>query len=451
MAHGGESPFGVRHLEAVSDWLKSKYGVNTGIVFAILGILLIGYFFATTGVQTNRILAIIIGTSPLWLPFTLFFLFFESWMYYIQTYNKLKLGRVSLEILLPQEVFKSPVAMENILTQLFQKASPDNLVDTYWAGKHPPYFGLEIISTGGKVSFVVNTPNVKYRRYVETSFYSQYPGIEIREMPVDYTAAIPWDPDTYGYMPIHFGKRHEGEKMGLPIKTYVDFGLDKDPKKEFEHSPLSTLLELLASLKPGEHMWFQYLIRIHRTETFLTGSLFGSSDWRDGIQTMVEEIMGRDKDEEVGFGALKLTDAERDQVKALERAKTKFPFKVYPRVFYISRLDSIDWDRIGHAITIFQESEQLNHNSIRYKWRADYDWNWWQDPSGRKRLHLKKAELEDYKKRRFESRNGIDHGAIMTTEEIATLFHLPGSSVTTPSLARIPSKRGEAPSNLPIG
>ncbi len=38
----------------------------------------------------------------------------------------------------------------------------------------------------------------------------------------------------------------------------------------------------------------------------------------------------------------------------------------------------------------------------------------------------------------------------MTTEELATIFHIPGKVASTPTLARIPSKRSEAPANLPI-
>lgn len=455
MSHGGDSPFGVRHLEGLFKWL-GKYGVNTGIIAAVFGLLILVYLFFTLDIGTNRIISFIIASSPLWLPYILFYLWFESWMFYIQSLNRLKGGRVSLEIMLPKDMFKSPAAMESILTQLFQKASPDNLVDTYWAGKHPPYYGLEIISTEGTVRFIVSTQNNKYKTFVENAFYSQYPGIEIRELPVDYTAAVPWDPEKWGYMPIHFGKRHTDQKMGLPIMTYIDFGLDKDPKEEFKHSPLSQMIELLGSLGPGEHLWFQFLIRVHREETFDTGSLGTVPDWRGGIkkemQAIIDGARKRNADEEdESRGSVMLTPMERSNIEVLERAMSKWPYKVQIRVMYAAKLENIDYDRIGQAITIFQATENHSRNGIRYKWRADYDWNWWQDPSGKKRLHHKQEELEQYKLRLYEGKNGRDVGSIMTTEEIATLFHLPGAVITTPGLARIPSARAEAPTNLPTG
>ena len=39
---------------------------------------------------------------------------------------------------------------------------------------------------------------------------------------------------------------------------------------------------------------------------------------------------------------------------------------------------------------------------------------------------------------------------ILNTEELATVYHFPGSVAGTPTIERIPSKRAEAPSNLPI-
>jgi hypothetical protein len=457
MSHDGGSPFGIRHLEGFFHWLHT-FGVNTGIVATILGLFLLGYVFFALDVGANRIIMFVVASSPLWLPYILFYLWFESWMYYIQILNRFKAGRVSLEILLPKEIFKSPAAMERILSQLFQKASPDNHLDTYWAGKHPPYYGLEIISTEGNVHFIVNTQNNKYRMYVETAFYAQYPGIEIRELPVDYTAAVPWDPENWGYMPIHFGKRHTGDKMGYPIATYIDYGLADDPKEEFKHSPIAMLVELLSSMGPGEHMWFQFMIKIHREEAFMTGSIAGVvPDWRAGIKKEILAIYDDAKkrsmgeDEETGRGTVALTPLERTKVETLERAIAKWPFKVQIRVFYAAKLENINYDRIGQAITIFQETENMQNNSIRYKWRADYDWNWWQDPTGRKRLHHKKEELEQYKLRVYEGKNERDIGSIMTTEEIATLFHLPSSVVASPGLSRIPSARAEAPSNLPTG
>ena len=39
---------------------------------------------------------------------------------------------------------------------------------------------------------------------------------------------------------------------------------------------------------------------------------------------------------------------------------------------------------------------------------------------------------------------------IINSEELATMFHFPGPVAGTPALERVPSKKAEAPSNLPV-
>jgi len=39
---------------------------------------------------------------------------------------------------------------------------------------------------------------------------------------------------------------------------------------------------------------------------------------------------------------------------------------------------------------------------------------------------------------------------VMSTEELATVYHIPSHAVETPTLSRIQSATGEAPINLPM-
>jgi len=61
--------------------------------------------------------------------------------------------------------------------------------------------------------------------------------------------------------------------------------------------------------------------------------------------------------------------------------------------------------------------------------------------------------LDAYKRRSFfnvpyKHLNGKPY--ILTVEELATIFHFPGATTTTPTLTRVPSKKAEAPANLPV-
>jgi hypothetical protein len=148
---------------------------------------------------------------------------------------------------------------------------------------------------------------------------------------------------------------------------------------------------------------------------------------------------------------MNLTDAEKETVKAIERNLGKNAFDTAIRGMYIAKKEAFNpGERIGALISSWRNYDDLNRNAIGPRWRTDFDWNWWQDPKDRRKTALKKAELGEYKRREYTSYNGdTDAPKVMTVEELATIFHLPGKVAATPNLARIPSKRSEAPSNLP--
>lgn len=434
------------------DFLE-KFGVNGGWVLASIGILMLAVVIHVLDLTLLQTMGIAIALAPIWLPIISFLLFFEFWMYYIQKFFVLEQGRVSLEIRLPQEIFKSPVAMEAVLTQLWQTASPDNHVQTYWDGKHPQYTGLEIISTGGDVRFIVNVARRKNKNLAEWHLYAQYPGIEVRELPVDYTAAVNWDPSRFQVFSLHFGLKKPDI---YPIKTYFDYGLHMDPKEEFKVDPITTITEFLGSIGPNEHIWYQFLIKPHRPKEFKTGSLKAKDDWQPDFEKEIAEIVkkakarGANGDDAAGPAMQMLTEDEKQKISALERSRGKYAFDTFVRVIYAAENDAyVPGERIGAIITAFFNFNDFNKNNFNLRWRTDFDWNWWQDPTGRRRQKYKKMELSDYKKRRYEPRTFKDKGSILTTEELATLFHLPGQVATTPTLGRIPSTRGEAPPNLP--
>lgn len=427
-------------------------GVNLAIVAAFLGTVAVIIALSITNVSLASVLSYAIALSPIWLPISLFFLFFELWMGYIQKHYDLAQGRVTLEILLPEEIFKSPLAMELVLGHLFQKASPDNLIQTYWDGKNPPVFSLELVSEGGTVHFYINTPRKKFKNIIETQLYSQYPGIEVRELPIDYALEIDPELKEYDGFSIHFGKKKDGM---YPIKTYIEYGLDKDPKEEFKIDPITQMLDMLASIGPNERIWFQILISAHRDEEFAVGSLDFEPDWKDAIKKEINEIAGRN-DKKLGpaeFEAMpRLTEGERNVIKALERSLSKTPFNTAIRTYYAAKKGYyLPGERIGAIITSWFQYNDNILNSFGLKWRTDVNWPWWQDPSGKRTFAQKKRELDEYKRRDYEHQTQGDDTFVMTTEELATIFHLPGKVALTPAINRIPSARAEAPPNLPTG
>jgi hypothetical protein len=203
------------------------------------------------------------------------------WMMYIQAKSLASLKWVMLEIKLPREILKSPLATEVAIATLLQGGGVSNKIARNFNGGLPIFSSLEIASIEGVIHFYIRIQS-KLRSLVEANFYAQYPGIEIIEAE-DYTKRIEYhhlskDVGVWGatyrtsksWEPVDFttGKKfeHHGKPISmkadfLPIKTYVDYGLDKDPKEEFKIDPLTPLLEVMSSIGKGEHFWYQVLVQ----------------------------------------------------------------------------------------------------------------------------------------------------------------------------------------------
>jgi len=416
-------------------------------------LLLVGLFFGFYlflehfGIKTSLIFSIAIATMPIWLPVTTFYLFFEKWLAFVQFQADLKVPRVTLEIILPQEIFKSPLAMELVLNQLYQKAGADNHIQTYWEGKHPPTFSLELVSTHGRVRFLINT-QIKFKNIIESQLYAQYPGVEVRQLPVDYTAEIPKDGMGYFSYSFHYKLT---KPDAYPIKTYIDYGLDKNPKEEEKIDPISVTLESLAALGPDEHMWVQILIKANRSYDFKSGSLTKKPDWKGGVKAEIKKIIAEAKERNgENGGPPQLTEGEKDMITSLERSVSKYAFDTKIQGVYLAKEAVFNGGRIGTLASILRSSDDLSRNQIGITWDTNTPWPWWQDRKGRNTTRWKKEEIENMKRRAYNERHAKDTGMVLTTEELATIFHLPGSVVTSGNVQRVGSLRSEAPGNLPI-
>jgi hypothetical protein len=130
-----------------------------------------------------------------------------------------------------------------------------------------------------------------------------------------------------------------------------------------------------------------------------------------------------------------LTDTEKDTIKAIERSLGKLAFNTAIRGIYMAKKENwLPGERIGAMNTMWRSYDDLNRNAIAVKWRTDVDWKWWQDPKGRKVTQWKKEELDRYKRRSYDNYSKNDTSTVFTTEELATIFHLPGKVATTPNL-----------------
>ncbi len=437
----------------MGEVFKAIFGAVAGPLLLVFGLLMFLFVLNLLNINPGPIFSVMIALTPIWLPIGLFYITFERWMYYIQNRFASENGRSTLRINLPQEVFKSPEAMESVFAQIHNVNSPDNLMQTYIDGKHPLTFSFELVSTGGEVSFYMNVPSKKSKNATEAQLYAQYPGIEIIEEDLDYTDEIKWDPERYEYMSFHMNKK---EEENYPIKTYIDYGLDKIPKEEQKFEPMAPMLEIMGKIKPHERLWVQILAVPHVKKNFKNGSFTEIPTWDKKTQAMINTMLKRDKraDPESEERAPMLTAGERDKIAAMERNSGKYSYEVGIRWMYITEKGKFDGDVISPMIRAFSQYDIIGRNGIGVKWRTDFDYNFISDRSGKRKLRLKKYELAKYKERVYyqqDRKTGADAIKIFSSEELATMYHIPGSSVITPTMPRITSARKEPPSNLPTG
>jgi hypothetical protein len=410
-----------------------------------------------------EVMGIVITLSIPTLTIILIAVWWPIWVNYVRSKKFINTKYAVFEIKLPKETFKSPQAMELFLHAL-HNTSDGNFLKRYWYGESRPWYSLELASFEGKVKFYMWGEEGR-KAGLMSALYAQFPGIEVRQVE-DYTKNTFYDPAT---MKVWAAEFKLNSKDPYPIKTYIDYGLDKDPKEELKVDPLVPGLEFLASVGANQQVWIQLIVRAHKPEQRKPGTLFQETDtWKDAIDKKINEILGRDKksrkalEKDKVTGEMKagdsyilptLSELEKEQVAALSRRVAKLPFDVCARVLYIATKESFNTPfGIGGLITFFKAFNTEHLNGFKPngdKWTPSLDAPW-KDYKDIKRDRFSREGLQFYKMRSAWFPPAEAETFVLNTEELATVYHFPGSVAATPTLERVPSKKGEAPSNLPV-
>jgi len=441
----------------MKDFFDSAFSVVLiPICFGVIAVVW-WVLFRNTDWSLATTLGFALVVLPLFLPFVLYYLTYDRWMEFVNTMFGYEQGRTTLRIKLPQEVLKSPEAMESVFAQIFNPNGSDTLWQAYIDGKCPLVSSFEIVSIGGDVRFYANVPKKKIKNALEAQLYAQYPGIEIEEELLDYTAEVQWQEGEMDLMSFHVVKKNDDI---LPIKTYIDYGHDKTPKEELKFEPMAPLIEHMSKAKPHERLYVQILCTPHAKKEFKGGSRVTKGTWEKDAEAKINDMLKRDKppsaDPDEPDDRPTLTMHERDTVAAIERNVGKYAYEVGIRAMYIT-LDATQFDgeMIGPMLKSFSQYDILNRNGLAVRYKTEIDYAMFKDYSGGKQKKMKMDELEAYKMRTYTipdtPKDQAHQPKIMSVEELATIYHIPGSSVLTPGLSRIPSTRRNAPSNLPTG
>ena len=385
---------------------------------------------------------------------------------------------ILLEIKIPKEVLKPIRAMEVVLDGLWQIVydAPGTLYEKWIEGMIVLSYSFEIISVEGEAHFYVRIPGAN-KDAIEATIYGQYPSAEISVVD-DYTKYIPADIPNKDWD--LWGADYKLLKNNpYPIKTYLEFETEKEALEEKRIDPMATLLESMAKIGKGEQLWVQITAspvinsevpwvdegeqirdelskRTEKAKKQKTMFMEATDFWVSGTIPGGEE----EEKKELLPPEMKLTTGERDIVSAIEKKMAKRGFNTNIRFIYLGKKEVFFKPKLRLALSFFSNFATQNLNMLvpygqPFITKVPPKINPLRNIFRQRKLYLRKRNMfKNYVKRDhplFPANRKFPSSFVLNTEELASIFHLPGQgSAPAPFIKRIETKKGEAPSGLPI-
>lgn len=338
-----------------------------------------------------------------------------------------------LAILVPKVNDKTPLSAEMMFASLhglFEK--------TPGLQEH---LSFEIVANSEGIRFYVYLPSY-FRSFVEGQIYAQYPNANISEVDQDYAKHFQAERAVVTAAEITLAKEYF-----YPIKTFVDFQVD----------PLAAITGSVEHLVDGEQVWIQLLLRpldniwqeagYAYVEKVREGKLEGPKD--NFLVAIVKGVMNelginlpgrffgftppneRPKDEKKKDEKPKLTAGQDLELKAIESKMTKLGFETALRIVSVSSTAEGSQQSLNSVVASLKQFSMTHLNSFVLS------------PVDRTAEDI----FYEYQGRVFPVDD--DNYFVLNSEEVASIFHLPNSTVETPTIAWSKSKQLEPPLNLP--
>lgn len=390
-------------------------------------------------------------------------LFQALWVVYVQEKYIRNVRWNLLEVKVPAGVEIRPKTMEEFFSGLYSnlETAIDTLYDVYLSGIVESWFSFEIVSFEGDVHFYIRTPSVN-RDMVESLIYAEYPDAEIQEVE-EYVNSVPDDVPNEDY-DIWGTDMKLAKDSAYPIRTYKEF--EDTASGEFI-DPLSSIVEGVNKMGPGEQFWIQILVRPV------------GDKWKEAAKNVVLKLAGRElKKPKPGFwsgvisdsmttimdifspvGAaakpeekksdlpsmmLHLSTGEKAVIDAIDEKLKRPGFETDIRYIYAARRSVFNKGKANSAFfAYFTQFGGDLINSLRpdssTKTSAYYFF------SNARKAVKKRAILGKYKGRALDAESYI-----MTSDELATMFHFPTKEVRGSTVPKVEAKKGKPPATLPI-
>jgi len=385
---------------------------------------------------------------------------------------------VFLNIKVPKDNMTSTLAVEAVFSQMHALFASLTFPQVYMEGRTQLWYSLELVSMGGKISFILRAP-INMRGVVEASIYARYPDAEITEV-ADYMENFHYDSDDENRDYEIWGTEWKlAQDFAVPIKTYKDFEHPAAEEKIID--PLSGVFEGLSKMDPHEFYGIQTIIQPTDDES-----------WKPHGEMYIKKLTGEEVPHEAKFSDLlmaplnafanfsytnffmggghgheeegnkprnnwmSMTEAEKERVALVERKIGKPGYNTKIRHLYIAPKDKMDptkknmivggYRPLGSIMTNKLKPDGKTFTSVDYKISPTLE----RPILDRILAKKKKYIFKGYKERNIHL--GIPM-FVLNVEEIATLFHFPITTETRPMIASVEqtlSKKSQPPANLPV-
>ncbi len=362
-----------------------------------------------------------------WIPVVLLLAYLTYRNY--KKLNKIKVLNVDSVLLMleiPRANDKKELAAEQLFASLHgilrDKAELRN------SGGVQEHLSFEIVSTAGQIRFYVWVPKV-LQSFVEGQIYSQYPTVQIYRMNEDYV-------DNRSKYPVIYSTELSlTDNEVLPIKTFDTFEVD----------PLAGITGTLAKLDPdnSEELWIQILTRpipddwhkdttdkwVKKIKAGGKSGFFTSTgiDWT----WLVEALGALFRPPAGGTNSevkIELSERDKTRIEKAEEKATKLGYEVKIRLAYLGKSDVDAKLNMQALVGTFKQFNSTNLNGFKMSGGS-----------------FNPNDLNAYKMRQF-----TDRGFILNISELASVYHLPHTSVETPNIVWANSKTAEPPAKLPV-
>ncbi|MBI2074762.1 MAG: type IV secretory system conjugative DNA transfer family protein [Candidatus Levybacteria bacterium] len=330
--------------------------------------------------------------------FGFFYLLFLWYKY--RAREKESLDSVLLQIAVPRENEIKIDAAE----QLFSSLSSLRKGGMFSFLKMQPQLSFEIVGMPSDIRFYVYVPN-KLRDLLEKQINGSYPDAEIKPVEENPTKGKAYViGDEYNIFSkdgkVAFASLRLKSSDYLPIKAYKDLPVD----------PLSSITSVLAKMTEGEGAAIQILASP------------ADSKWKSQGRSYVSKIKKTEANPETAKYS-----ADQKELEAIENKISKPGFEVIIRIVVSSSTVESAQAHLANIVSAFSQFNSANSftkNKHIFKW----------------------AFMTDFLYRYMPMRGG--KSSMLSGEELATIYHLPNKSITTPNIHWITAKRAPAPAQI---